>query len=779
MNPKKIFLFVLIALSGGVFSSAALAQSAIRSSTTGFCMDVFNGSSEDRAGIIQWDCVNQPNQRWTATAAGIFNSYKAQGSGLCLEVPDASIFAGTPLVQRPCTGAANQQFYPRPQGDGVALTAKHSNMCVGMASTAKGAQLQQQSCTGVGNQTWVIGEVAIVSPPPAANGAIQSLASNLCVDVFNASQTPGTALVQYACGGSDNQKWQVVGSAGGFSSLKVAHSGQCMDVPSGAKNPGAALAQYTCNGYENQQFAIAAQGAGVKITARHSGLCVGVEDGSTASLARITQQTCNGSAAQTWKVAGAAPTTGGGSWSPSQKMSLVPVAAANLPDGKVLTWSASGRLTYTFDSGKTFTSTFDPVAGTFSEAFVTESGHEMFCPGISNLPDGRIFVSGGSDAPKVSSYSPATGKWSAAPKMNGPRGYHSTVTLGNGDVFTIGGSWSGGVGFKDAELWSYASNSWRRLSNLADDFILTGDAKGVYRSDNHAWLFSASNGSVFHAGPSKRMNWFSMAGNGGGVFAGNRAADGDSMNGNATMFDIDRILTVGGAPNYDDSNATSAAHVINIAGGNAAVKKIGSMAYTRAFHSSVALPDGKVLVAGGQAFAKVFSDDGAVLVPELFDPKTETFTKMAPMAEPRTYHSLALLLADGRVMVGGGGLCGTCTTNHATVEVFSPPYLFNANGTPATRPVLRTAPAQATAGTSITVTADSEIAAFSLMRLSSVTHSVNNEQRRVPVNFAATGVNQYALALPANRNVLVPGYYMLFGLNRAGVPSVSRSILVN
>ena len=48
--------------------------------------------------------------------------------------------------------------------------------------------------------------------------------------------------------------------------------------------------------------------------------------------------------------------------------------------------------------------------------------------------------------------------------------------------------------------------------------------------------------------------------------------------------------------------------------------------------------------------------------PEMWDPATGAWSQMAPMAIPRTYHSVALLLPDGRVFSGGGGLCGTCTT---------------------------------------------------------------------------------------------------------------------
>src|SRR5690606_5602859 len=112
------------------------------------------------------------------------------------------------------------------------------------------------------------------------------------------------------------------------------------------------------------------------------------------------------------------------------------------------------------------------------------------------------------------------------------------------------------------------------------------------------------------------------------------------------------------------------------------------MENSRVYVSSVALPNGEVLVLGGMDYAKVFSDDQAHLSAELFTPDPNgnngTFRTLASMTVPRTYHSAAILLNDGRVFMGGGGLCGTCEgspeLNHLDAEIFSPPYLFNPDG---------------------------------------------------------------------------------------------------
>jgi galactose oxidase len=211
------------------------------------------------------------------------------------------------------------------------------------------------------------------------------------------------------------------------------------------------------------------------------------------------------------------------------------------------------------------------------------------------------------------------------------------------------------------------------------------------------------------------------------------------------------------------------------------------MSYQRAFSNSVVLPSGQVVVVGGQTYARPFSDDNAILTPELWTPPppppsqitSGTFTSLTPQAVPRTYHSFALLLPDGRVLSGGGGLCGDCSTNHTNVEILTPPYLLNTDGSPAARPKILSAPTSASLGSSISVSADVTISAFALMRLSSVTHSVNNEQRRIPLTFISKSAGQYVLTIPSDPGVAVPGYYMLFALDANGTPSVSNTIRIH
>jgi YVTN family beta-propeller protein len=203
------------------------------------------------------------------------------------------------------------------------------------------------------------------------------------------------------------------------------------------------------------------------------------------------------------------------------------------------------------------------------------------------------------------------------------------------------------------------------------------------------------------------------------------------------------------------------------------------MAYARTFHNSVVLPNGQVVVIGGQTRGVGFSNDYAVLPAELFDPISETWTTLPAMTKPRNYHSIAVLLPDGRVMSAGGGLCGAnCAANQANHEILSPPYLFNPDGSAAARPAIAAAPATVAHGQTIQVAADPTVVAFAMVRLSSTTHTVNNDQRRVPIPFRSTAPGVYELDLPSNPGILLAGHWMLFAMNAQGTPSVAHTLRV-
>ncbi|MBF6557703.1 MAG: DUF1929 domain-containing protein [Acidimicrobiales bacterium] len=252
------------------------------------------------------------------------------------------------------------------------------------------------------------------------------------------------------------------------------------------------------------------------------------------------------------------------------------------------------------------------------------------------------------------------------------------------------------------------------------------------------------------------------------------------MNGNAVYYDTNKVITMGGAPSYQNSNATTQAYRVQINSAPTAptVTQVGSMNYPRAFGNSVVLPNGKVVTVGGQTYAVPFSDANSILNAEQWDPTTGTFTIMAPEAEPRNYHSVAILLPDGRVFSGGGGLCGACSTNHPDGQIFTPPYLLNADGTLRPRPAIASAPTSATTGQTITVTTGGPVSQFAMVRYGESTHSVDNDQRRVPLPIVSSSGNTYQLAIPSDPGIALPGPYMVFALDASDTPSISTTISI-
>jgi galactose oxidase len=291
---------------------------------------------------------------------------------------------------------------------------------------------------------------------------------------------------------------------------------------------------------------------------------------------------------------------------------------------------------------------------------ITNTGHDMFCPGMNLDADGRAIVTGGSDASKTSAFRPSVDAWIPLAAMNIARGYQASTLCSDGRTFTIGGSWNGALGGKNGEIYDGSSNTWTLLPGCPVAPMLTNDQQGIFRQDNHGWLFGWKNGYVFQAGPSSAMNWYGTGGSGSQTGAGKRGTDPDSMNGNAIMYDAvnGKILTVGGSPSYGPSTATSNAHIITIGEPNTmpTVESINPMWYARAFANGVVLPNGEVFITGGQLQAMPFTDTTAVFISEIWNPTSTNFVRTASHAVPRTYHSIALLMLDGRVFTAGGGM---------------------------------------------------------------------------------------------------------------------------
>ena len=203
------------------------------------------------------------------------------------------------------------------------------------------------------------------------------------------------------------------------------------------------------------------------------------------------------------------------------------------------------------------------------------------------------------------------------------------------------------------------------------------------------------------------------------------------------------------------------------------------MGVERHHHNLTILPNGKVLVTGGEAA------DGKK--PEIWDPDAAPsnwwsgFGVLAPNPAIREYHSTALLLPDGRVLTAGG-IGGNGVDQKVTI--FCPPYLFDGSGGFATRPVIEEAPCVVGYGSTNTFEVQtSDIGGMvlggtvALIRPGAVTHAFDENQRYVPLSFTVCG-NRLRVQAPASENIAPPGDYLLFLVNGSGVPSVARWLRV-
>ncbi|MEM9532463.1 MAG: galactose oxidase-like domain-containing protein [Pseudomonadota bacterium] len=468
-----------------------------------------------------------------------------------------------------------------------------------------------------------------------------------------------------------------------------------------------------------------------------------------------------------------------GAWGPVIDWPHVAVSAANLPDGRVLTWSGSERETWP-STEQTYSGTWNPQTNEFVEVF--HDGHNMFCAHLAMAEDGRVFVNGGRNtvnSPWTSLFDYRNDSWEQIENMPaGGRWYPTTLALADGDMFTAIGT---ATNQRNPERWDPVSG-WQVQPGIDfNDMVLDDYFSSGSHGESRWWplLHVAPNGKIFHSGPTPQMHWINPTGSGDYETVAGGVDDFYHKHGTTIMYDEGQLLTAGGWIAGDNIASTNQTFTVNLNGPMPQVSSAAPMIYPRKFHNGVMLPTGEVLVVGGNTSGRKFSDDGSVLEPEIWNPATGNWRLGAPMTIPRNYHSIALLLTDGRVLAAGSGYNSNSVpaSTHRDGQVYSPPYLFNADGTPASRPAISSGPGIVETGATFNVTTSASVAYFSLIKMSATTHGMNTDVRYLRPTFTGSG-GSYDVTLHPNPNVATPGYWMLFAVDASGVPSEAHVMRV-
>jgi YVTN family beta-propeller protein len=459
-----------------------------------------------------------------------------------------------------------------------------------------------------------------------------------------------------------------------------------------------------------------------------------------------------------------------GMWSPVYPWPLISVHSVLLPDGRVMTYGSdltglqTGHANYdVWDSGGS------PGSGHLTLA--NSTGTDIFCSSQVLLPlSGNVFIAGGdvwtgtktTNSPNNNSnlYDGASMSLTRGPNMQRARWYSSSTTLINGETYIQGGS-----GGADRPEIRGLDGSFRLMSGINTSGLGTSYPRNFIAPDGRVFGYDPGSGQMYWVDPSGSgtitlLTKFNTAYSGGWYSS-------------TAMYRPGRILQIGGNSN--------GAYTIDITGSSPIVAQTQTMSSTRAWVNATVLADGKVVATSGSAVAG--ESTGYNNIAEIWNPATGQWLQGAVAQKMRLYHSNALLLPDGSVLVSGGGATSpTATTdpnkNNLNAEVYYPPYLFTASGTRAPRPAVANVPTWIDIGKTfgLDVTANAtNVSRITLVKTGSMSHSFNMDQRFLDLTFNVSG-SHVAVQAPTHAGEAPPGYYLLFVFNQAGVPSVGKIV---
>lgn len=456
-----------------------------------------------------------------------------------------------------------------------------------------------------------------------------------------------------------------------------------------------------------------------------------------------------------------------GAWSAPVGWPLVAVHMSLLPNGRVLMFDG-------FDAATNSERIWNPATDTFT---AIPYGRNLFCAGHVLLADGRTLIAGGhigvnEGLRDTTLFDATTNTWTRAADMAVGRWYPTATVLADGRVLVLAGD--GIVAGRPNQPPALTSPSVNSLPEVFDPVAGTWTALTGARitSPLYPYLFLLSDGRVLDAGPDTTTRILSPIG-----WTWSTLGTSPFDGGSAVMYRPNKVMKSGSWADVDFKGVLAyrthgRTAVLDMNAATPAWRETAPMKNGRGYHNLTLLPDGTVFASGGGSNSDGVDLANSVLPTEIWNPDTETWTETAPLRTGRLYHSTAMLLPDGRVLMAGGGqLPNSTAVDQRNAEIYSPPYLFKGP-----RPSIASAPATLQYGQPFdVVTPDaSRIASVSLVRTPSVTHGFDQNQRFQFLSFTQQSGSLRVEAPPAN--LTPPGYYMLFVVDTSGVPSVASFV---
>ncbi len=471
-----------------------------------------------------------------------------------------------------------------------------------------------------------------------------------------------------------------------------------------------------------------------------------------------------------------------GSWTAPFATGVEAVHMAVLNTDRVFTFSVRSGAPYLWG-------TFNPENPPGSTA--SGGTNNYFCAGHTVMADGRFIMVDGTANGALGLFNPASESWTSGGNTatSQVRWYPSTIILGNGKVFTIGGTDDGGHGAscsggdRSGEIYDPATNS-SALLNGGSNLMPNQDADAYPR----VFLMWEQNANpnifrVFNAGPFAQSWYYTINTDNNTASVANGDVDNFAPTGGCAQgrlqatyarLDDGRVMAIGGFP-FNEGTTTSSVSIIDPEAASPNWTQAASLGASRHYTLGTLLADGTLMVIGGEA-----GNDNNRLTPELYNPATNSWSNLANHPFKRNYHTSSVLLPSGKVCMSGGEDNGGPGDLGETdqMQVYTPDYL-----TAGARPVINSVPTAAGYGSTINVTYSSSnpINDVILRRPGTSTHGFTYNMIGAPCSYTDNG-GSLSVTIPSNPNRIPPGFYLLFIFSdNSGtkVPSVAKWIKID